>query len=161
LWLDVELHWTDPTVWSILWIKPGYFLPELAYILDQAISAVQICQERLFNFLSHDLTIHWKSVQKGFYGVYNEYLNVKLWQFINLKPGIPPKLCMFPYITIWIFAYDLFRLFLKELLALFTWNISSKSLYMQPLLPFKLKFGRTLSACLLPYEDLHTVMSIW
>lgn len=127
LWLDVELHWTDQTVWSILWIKPGYLLPELAHILDEAIGVVQICSERLFNFLSHDLTVHWKSVQKGFHGVYNEYLNWKLWQFINLKPWILQNCACFllPYE----YSHDLIGLFLKELLLLFTWNISSKSLH--------------------------------
>lgn len=63
------MQWTNPTVWSILRIKPGYLLPELAHNLDQAIGAVQICPEPLFNFLSHDLTI---------YGVYSEYLDVKV-----------------------------------------------------------------------------------
>jgi hypothetical protein len=71
------------------------------------------------------------------------------------------KLCMLVYYHMknCILLPHLIGLFLKDLLPLFTLNISSQTLYMQ-ILHFKHDFLKTLHAYVLPCEELHIVSTI-
>ena len=48
----------------------------------------------------------------------------------------------------------------EGIITLFTLNISSECVYTQVPLHFKWEFFKTLRACLLPYKDLHIIITI-